>query len=98
MSINNIKFIESLYDLSWVLLDYVRDKRYEFKVGEPVQAKADVPEEVLQAIVNLNALMADTLRTFNKPSLEIDDADIPETIIDTVEVSKEGNSSSAMDT
>lgn len=84
----NIDFVQALFDISWILMDYVRDKRYTFESDKPVKPKNDIPSEVLQAIVNLNALTSHTLALYNKPDEDYD-GDIPETIIDTVELGGE---------
>lgn len=90
----NIDFIQALFDISWILMDYTRDKRYSFEDGKAVKPRKDVPPEVLQAIVNLNAMTSQILATYNKPQEEFD-GEIPETIIDTIEISKEGDSPSS---
>jgi hypothetical protein len=90
----NIEFIEAMYDISWVLMDYVRDKRHVLDHDNPIKPRKGVPPEVLQSIVNLNVMMQQILVTYNKPQEEFD-GEIPETIIDTIEISKEGDSPSS---
>lgn len=92
--LTNIKFVQALFDISWVLMDFVRDRRYSFSPDKPVKPRKDIPDEVLQAIVNLNSLTSHVLVGYNKPE-ENFEGEIPETIIDTVELSKEGNTSSS---
>lgn len=86
--LSNIDFIQSLFDISWILMDYVRDKRYPIDESSPIKPKKDVPQEVLQAIVNLNAITSNVLIQYNKPQEDFD-GEIPETLIDEIEISKE---------
>ena len=86
-SLNNIDFIQSLFDISWVLMDFARDKRYPIGEG-PVKPRKGIPQEVLQAIVNLNAMTSQVLALYNKPPEEYDH-EIPTDTIDTIDLSKE---------
>jgi hypothetical protein len=80
----NIEFIQALFDISWLLMDFVRDKRYTFD-GGPVKPRKGVPPEVLQAIVNLNFITSDTLAKFNRPDEDFQ-GEIPEEIIGEVDL------------
>ena len=64
----NIEFIESLFNISWLLMDYTRDRRYRFEPGKAIKPRKDVPGEILQAIVDLNAMTSHILACYNKPA------------------------------
>jgi hypothetical protein len=83
--LNSIEFIQSLFDISWILMDYTRDKRYPIGEGQ-IKPKKGVPKEVLQALVNLNSLTSHILATYNKPP-EDHDGEIPTDLVDTIDVS-----------
>lgn len=83
--LNNIEFIQSLFDISWILLDFTRDKRYPIGEG-PIKPRKGIPKEVLQAIVNLNTLTSHILTVYNKPPEE-HEGDVPTDTIDTIDIS-----------
>ena len=79
-----IEFIQELFDISWELLDFVRDKRVPAGDG-PYKAKKGIAKETLQAIVNLNAITSNVLAGYNRPDEEFE-GDIPEEIIAEIDL------------
>lgn len=82
-----IEFIQELFDISWELLDFVRDKRVPVGDGhnKAYKPKKGIARETLQAIVNLNAITSNVLTGYNKPDDDFE-GEIPTTVIDTIEL------------
>ena len=64
----NIELINKLYDVSWQLMDYLRDKRHSVQRTGSIRPKKHAPQEVLQAVVDLNILTSQILSIYNRPS------------------------------
>jgi hypothetical protein len=63
----DIEKIEELYDLLFILLDDVRDKRYNLDFSKAIKGKTAIPEKVFQALVRLSFNCSRILAVYNTP-------------------------------
>jgi hypothetical protein len=82
--IMNIDFLQQLYDITWILADFCRDKRQGL-TSDQFRPKAGIDPAVLTALTDANKLLSQALTILNKPDEDYE-GHIPEEIIEEVEI------------
>jgi hypothetical protein len=67
--IMNIDFLQQLYDITWILADFCRDKRQGL-TSDQFRPKAGIDPAVLTALTDANKLLSQALTILNNPDEE----------------------------